>query len=237
MVMRTLLPLALILAPIGATATDNPRAPTATLEPSPEIVRMVDTLFGHMLAPGVQQGPDWDMQGIDLLVRLADAPEGSDHVALMDDTRGERSVDHYGNGTVPIPPAMITLAELPGQIQSGEVRWQSVTELADGVWLQSSARLTRRGNALCGKGWETLRIIAPADAPLSEEARVAATVVRLMSARMASMELCTMTFALPDGSLQQRSFLPDGRPLPALDEDTGPVRIRPLADAPALFTP
>lgn len=235
--MRTLLSLALIFAPAGATATDNPPPSTATLEPSPEIVRMVDTLFAQMLAPGAKQGPDWDKQGIDLMARLADAPEGSDHVALIDDTRGGRSVDHYGNGTVPTPAGMGTLAELPGQIQSGEVRWQSVTELADGVWLQSSARLTRRGNALCGKGWETLRIIAPADAPLSEEARVAATVVRLMSARMASMELCTMTFALPDGSLQQRSFLPDGRPLPALDEDTGPVRIRPLADAPALFTP
>lgn len=72
---------------------------------------------------------------------------------------------------------------------------------------------------------------------LSEESRVAATVIRLMSARMASMELCTMTFALPDGSLQQRSFLPDGRPLPVLDEDTGPVRIRPLADASALLNP
>lgn len=235
--MRLILCLALILTPTGATATDKPPAPSSVLDPSPEMVRMVDTLVGQMLTPGAAAEADWDKQGIDLLARVAAEPGGSDHVALISEARGDRSVDHYGNGTVPTPPGLVTLVDLPGQTPSGEVVWQSVSELVDGVWLQTSARLTRRGNALCGKGWETLRILAPADAPLSEEARVAATVIRLMSARMASTELCTMTFALPDGRLQQRSFLPDGRPLPMLDEETHPVSIRPLADASAFLTP
>ena len=235
--MRRILSLTLLLAPVPAVATDKPRTPTADLAPPDEVVRMVNTLGDQILTPGGPPAPAWDQQGVDLIARLAAALGGPDLTALISETAGDRSVDHYGRGAVPLPPGLETLLDLPGRAMPGDVAWQSVSELGDGLWMRTRARLTQRGNALCGQGWESLTILAPANAPLSDEMRFAVMVVRLLAQRMAAIEVCAIAFELPDGRLQQRSFLSDGRPLPKLDEDMVPVRIRPLADAPAILTP
>ncbi|UUX99536.1 hypothetical protein [Sphingomonas sp. J315] len=193
--------------------------------------------MAELLAPGEQAGPNWEVQGVDLVARMAAHPEGINRTATISDMAGDRSVDHYGEGTLPNPPGLEPVLDLPGQPMSGDVHWQTISELGDGVWMRASAKLVRRGNARCGRGWETLTILKPGDAPLSEEMRFAVMFVRLMAERMRQMEVCSIAFEQPDGTLIERSFLPDGRPLPKLDEQSKPVRIRPLADATAILNP
>lgn len=235
--MRILLSLALILAPLSAGAVDKPRTPTVDLTPPEEVVRLADGMMAQLMAPGERAAPNWETQGVDLVARIAAHTGGLDSTVAIADKAGDRSVDHYGRGTLPLPPGLEPLLELPGRTTPGDVNWQTVLELGDGVWMRSSARLVRRGNARCGQGWESLSILAPAGGQLSDEMRFAVMVVRLMAERMRELEVCTIAFEQPDGSLIERSFLPDGRPLPKLDEQAKPVRLRPLAEAAAILTP
>lgn len=235
--MRILLSLALILVPFAAGAADKPRTPTADLAPPEEVVRLVDAAMAELLAPGGGGVANWEKQGVDLVGRIAAAPGGIDQTATIVETAGDRAVDHYGKGVLPTLVGVEPFVDLPARPSSGEIVWQSVSELGDGLWLRTSARLTRRGNAVCGRGWETLTILAPTGSPLSEDMRMAVMVVRLMAERIADIELCTIAFERPDGSLVERSFLADGRPLPKMDEQAKPIRIRPLADAAAILKP
>lgn len=235
--MRFFLSLALILAPMSAVAADKPRTPTADLTPPDEVVRIVNAAMADLLAPGDQATPNWEVQGVDLVARMATHPGGLNQTATISDAAGDRSVDHYGEGALPTPPGLEPVLDLPGQPMSGDVRWQTMSELGEGVWMRASAKLVRRGNARCGRGWEALTILKSGDAPLSEEMRFAVMFVRLMAERMREMEVCSIAFERPDGSLIERSFLPDGRPLPKLDEQSKPVRIRPITEAAVILTP
>lgn len=235
--MRLILSLVLILMPVGVSAADNPRASAADLAPPEEVVRLVDAAIVEMVTPGGPAAQDWENQGVDLIARLSAASGGIDATVTVSDTPGDRSVVHYGGGRIDSPDGLKTLMDVPGRTMPGEIAWQDVSELGDGLWMRTSGRLTRRGNALCGQGWETLTILAPADAPLNDDARLAIMVVRLMAERLGAMEMCVIAFELPDGSFEERSFLPDGRPLPKLDEQMKPVRLRPIADAGAILTP
>lgn len=235
--MRLCLSLALILAPLPAIATDNPRTPTAALTPPEAVVRLADAAFAELVAPGGPAAPNWDQQGVDLIARLTAAPGGIDQTAAVVESAGDRSVDHYGNGALPMPSGLEPVLDLPGRPTSGDIAWQSISELGDGMWMRTSTRLARRGNALCGRGWDSLTILAPAGRPLSEDMRLAIMVVRLMAERMAALDACVIAFEQPDGSLIERSFLADGRSLPKVDEQTKPIRLRPLAEGAAILTP
>lgn len=235
--MRSLLPFILILMPLSAIATDKPRTPTADLAPPEELVRLADAAFAQLVEPGGPATPNWDRQGVDLIARLAAAPGGIDQTVAVVEFTGDRSVDHYGAGELPMQPGMEPVLNLPPRPASGDIPWQSISELGDGLWLRTSTRLGRRGNALCGRGWDSLTILAPAGSPLSEDMRVSIMVVRLMAERMAALETCVIAFEQPDGTLVERSFLADGRSLPKVDEQTKPMRLRPLAGAGAMLTP
>ncbi|MCA1196591.1 hypothetical protein K9B35_01280 [Sphingomonas sp. R647] len=235
--MRLCLSLTLIFAPIAAIATDNPRTPTAELTPPEAVVRLADAAFAELVAPGGPAEPNWDKQGVDLIARLSAAPGGIDQTATVAESAGDRSVDHYGNGALPIPSGLEPVLDLPARPTSGDIGWRSISELGEGMWMRTSTRLARRGNALCGRGWDSLTILAPAGRPLSEDMRFAIMVVRLMAERMAALETCVIAFEQPDGSLIERSFLSDGRSLPKVDEQTKPIRLRPLAEAAAVLTP
>lgn len=233
--MRILLALALIL-PSAAAAADKPVISAADLNPPDELVRAMDGAFAMLMTPGEPE-PDWQGKGIDMLERMRKAPGGIDGAIAAHDSEGDRSVRYFGSAAVPVPESFTEILSLPGVPMQGEIAFQDISELEAGVWLRSSGRLYRRGNALCGKGWETMVVLAKRDAPLSEDAQFAVMAMRLIMAKFRDIETCAVTIEQADGNLIDRAYLPDGRTLPALDREAKPVRLRPFSDAAAIILP
>lgn len=194
-------------------------------------------LVAEMLASGGPAAINWEKQGVDLIARISATPGGLEGNALVTEPEGGPSVNLYGAGALPMPSDTEPLLELPGRSIPGAIHWQNVTRLEDELWVRTRTRVTRRENALCGYGWETLSILAVNDAPLFGEPLMLALVYALAAERLGRTEICVIMFEQPDGTLIKRSFLPDGRPLPGLDKQARPMRIRPLADAHAILNP
>ena len=235
--MLRLLSIVLILAPTPAFATDTTETPPADFVPPDVAVGLADTIVADMLTPGGPVAADWQKQGIDLIARISAVPGGLDSNAVVTEPGGNPSVNLYGAGALPMPSDTKSLLDLPGRPMSGDTHWQSVTQLDDELWMRSRTRVTRRENALCGYGWETFTILAVSDAPLFGEPLMLALVHALVAERLGRTQICVIAFEQPDGTLIKRSFLPDGRPLPKMDEQAKPIRIRPLADAAAFLKP
>ncbi len=235
--MFRLVSLALILAPIPAFAARTAQTLPADFVPPEGVVEIVDKTVAEMLAPSGNAALDWQRQGVDLIAHIDAAAGGRDSNVVVTEPDGDQSVILYGSGTLPTPTGTEPLLDMPRRPVSGEVHWQRVTRLDDELWMRTRTRLSRRENALCGYGWETLTILAVSDAPLFGEPLTLALVYALVAERLGRFEICVIAFEQPDRTFLLRSFLPDGRPLPGLDKRARPVRIRPLADAHAVLTP
>lgn len=235
--MRTPRLLLAALLAIPLLAADNPRPSAADLTAPPELARAIDSAVETLMTPGGPALPDWEQQGVDLISRLSMAPGGIEGNVLATEDAGDRSVQYFGQAPLGTVPGLEPLLDLPGRAMPGAIAVSDMSELGDGIWMQTRSRMTRRGNALCARGWEMLTILVPKDAPLSEEARIGVIVMERMADKLRDVELCTIAFERPDGTLHERSFLPDGRPLPQMDEKMKPARIRSLADAAAILTP
>lgn len=233
--MRILLALALIL-PSAAAAADKPLISAADLNPPDELVRAMDGAFAMLMAPGEPE-PDWQGKGVDLFERMRTAAGGIEGTIAANDSDGDRSVRYFGSAAVPVPEGFTEILSVPGSPMQGDVAFQDVSELEPGVWMRSTGRFQRRGNALCGKGWETIALLTKRDEPLSEDAQFAVMAMRLMIPKMREVEVCIVMVERPDGSLIDRSYLPDGRTLPAIDRAATPVKLRPFSDAAAIIRP
>lgn len=233
--MHILLAIALILPPAVAAA-DKPVVTAAELNAPDDLVRAMDVMFVTMTTPG-DGVADWQEKGIDLLAQLRGARSGLDGTILANDAPGDRWVRYLGGSRLAVPESFVEVLTLPGAPMQGEVGFQDMSEIVDGIWLRTSGRLQRRGNALCGKGWESMALLAQRGAALSGDAQIAVMAMRQLMTRMREVETCVVMVEQADGSLLERSYLPDGRTLPAIDVEATPAKLRPFTDAAAIIKP
>lgn len=233
--MGTLVFLALILSPSAALADNRPVA-AAELTPPPELVRAMDAVVDQLLTAG-EADAQWQSRGIDLMARLRAAPGGVNASILASDAPGDRSVQYLGNAEVPVPEGAIELLTVHGTSMPGEIPSQDLFELEEGVWMRVRSRLTMRGHALCGRGWESLSIFVAPGKSVDEGMRFSIMAMRQVLTKLAEVEICVTSVEQPDGGLLDRAYLPDGRTLPAMDAEAKPVRLRAFSDAAAILNP
>lgn len=130
-----------------------------------DLVRAMDAMFVTMTTPG-RRGCGLERKGS---IRWHNCAErgGLDRTILANDAPGDRWVRYLGGSRLAVPDSFAEVLTLPRAPMQGEIGFQDMSQIKDGIWLCTSGRLQRRGNALCSKGWESMALLAQRGAALS----------------------------------------------------------------------
>lgn len=174
-------------------------------------------LMDMMMTPG-DPVDGWSESGIDILAEI-DAMEGGSgrnmlrdtgtEVLLAFDLSGAVSPDLSGFHSYALRPEPVGLVEERAYISFGK-----------GLWFETAHQRRKVGNALCYYGYAgvTLHTRRPHTEWSEDELLTTAALFALVD-RTAAREVCLVFKRAEDGQYMARAFLPDGRELPALNDD------------------
>lgn len=194
---------------------------------SPEIEAELATLVAELLEPG-EPVPDWREMGVDILAELAAREGGLAGNLLRDEDEEMPTVTDLSGTAAPDLSGfsrLVLRADPPGGANE-----KGFTSFAPGVWLEMAGQRTQRGKALCYAGMSglTLHSTMPVTEQTVNELFPIIVAVSLVD-RLASREICNVYERVGEG-YRARSFLPDGRALPALDAEPTMLRIMPASE-------
>lgn len=230
--------LALLLLASGPAAT----TPTTETHPVDDVRAVVEAALNQFevkaMAPGPAE-PGWSEAGTDLHALVDSRPGGrAANFLLQEDKDGSRSVMILSPSSPLglVPDTWSPIADI-GDIESAASGTDFYIGHLEGPYyavLRGSSRQV--GKAYCSSGPVTARLYRrpePADAD-----ELAPEIMELLFGavvrRLEKYEVCTRYDADGDG-YRSRSFLPDGRSLPGLEESEERVTVVPAAPVETLL--
>ena len=194
---------------------------------SPDIEAELAPIAAELLEPG-EPVAGWREMGVDILAELAAREGGLAGDLLRDEDQEVPTVSDLSGTAAPDLSGfsrLVLRADPPGGANE-----RGFTSFAPGVWLEMAGQRTRRGKALCYAGMSglTLHSKVPVTEQTIDELFPTIVAVSLID-RLASREFCIVYERAGEG-YRARSFLPDGRTLPALDAMPTVLRIMPASE-------
>lgn len=194
---------------------------------NPDVEAQLAPIAAELLEPG-DPVPGWREMGVDILAELAAREGGLAGNLLRDEDQEVPTVtDLSGTATPDLSGfSRLVLRAVP----PGGANERGFTSFAPGVWLEMAGQRTQRGKALCYAGMSGLTLHSKV--PVTEQTidELFPTIVAVsMIDRLASREFCIVYERVSEG-YRTRSFLPDGRALPALDAEPTVLRIMPASE-------
>jgi hypothetical protein len=195
---------------------------SASADLDAELTPMIDEMF----TPGEAE-PDWRDNGIDILAELGQLEGGLGANLLRDDDEEVLSVTDLSGKAMPDLSGFFSLVLRAPPPEGVDER--VFASFAPGMWLQADAKHNLRDNAVCYSGLTglTLHSKRPLGNLTMDELIVPILFVSLMD-RVAGREFC-LVYERDGDAFRTRSFLPDGRALPAIDAESTLLRIMPTS--------
>ncbi len=193
----------------------------------PEVEAQLAPIIEELLEPG-EPVPGWRELGVDILAELGARDGGLAGNLLRDEDEEVPTVTDLSGTAAPDLSGfsrLVLRADPPGGANE-----RVLTSFAPGMWLEVTSQRTLRGTALCYAGMSglTLHSRVPVTEQTVGELFPAIVAVSLLD-RFASREFCVVYERAGKG-YRTRSFLPDGRSLPALDAEPNGLRIMPARE-------
>lgn len=224
-ILSLLLPLALLAAPAAAPAQPDPGNPEAAFA---DLQAMVDQMRTHYYTPG-EHVPGWDRGGADPDADLRAAGAETHYFGIADGSgrsvgiltgrplsafapAGWRVVDTYGSSATRLDNPSITFEMLSHRYAVG---------------LRANGR--RAGDADCTDPIANATLYEIPGAPARQGDDMIPILFRVALLAADGQILCSRSEGDARTGYRTRSFTPDGRRLPALDEADELIRIVPAA--------
>jgi hypothetical protein len=184
-----------------------------------------------MFEPGEAE-PEWRELGVDILAELDQLEGGREANLLREDDEEVLSVTDLSGKSAPDLSGFSSVVLRASPPEGTDERLYMGFE--PGVWLELTMKRNSRGKAYCYSGLTglTLHSRRPFGDWTMDELFIPITAVGVLD-RVASRDTCVV-YVREGDAFRARTFLPDGRPLPAVDADSKPLRVMP-ADALSAF--
>lgn len=184
-------------------------------------------LIEDMFEPG-QAEPGWRELGVDILAELDLLEGGREANLLRDDDEEILSVTDLSGKAKPDFSgfsSVVLRAPPPGGTDE-----RVFLSFEAGVWLEMAMKRNLRGKAACYSGLTglTLHSKRPLDDWTVDELVIPITLIGLLD-RVASRDTCVV-YVRDGNAYRTRTFLPDGRALPAIDADSTQLRVMPVGE-------
>lgn len=196
---------------------------SASADLNAELTPMIDELF----APGEVE-PDWRDKGADILAELDQREGGRSANLLRDDDEEVLSVTDLSGTAAPDLSGYFSLALRAPPPEGVDER--VFVSFAPGMWLRADAKHNVRGKAVCYKGLTGLTLYSkrPFGDLAMDELIIPILFIGVLD-RTAGREFC-LVYMREGDAYRSRTFLPDGRALPAIDADSSLLRIMPAKE-------
>jgi hypothetical protein len=189
-------------------------------------------LIEALFEPGEAE-PEWRELGVDILAELDQLEGGREANFLREVDEEVLSVTDLSGKSAPDLSGFSSVVLRASPPEGTDERLYMSFE--PGVWFELTMKRGSRGKAYCYSGLTglTLHSKRPFGDWSMDELVVPITAVGVLD-RVASHDTCVI-YVRDGDAYRTRTFLPDGRPLPAVDADSKPLRIMPAAALPALL--
>ena len=197
------------------------------LATSPENDAQLAPMIEEVFEPG-EPVPGWQELGVDILAELGAREGGLAGNLLRDEDKEVPTVTDLSGTAAPDLSGfsrLVLRADPPGGVNE-----RSFGSFTPGMWLEISAQRRLRGTAHCYTGLTGITLHSRVPVTEQSMGELVTTIVGVsLNDRVASREFCIVYERAGEG-YRKRSFLPDGRSLPALDGMPTVLRIMPASE-------
>lgn len=190
-----------------------------------ELLQLSKTL----MAPGKKSRPGWEHTGVDVLAELAQSEGGIAGNLLVDTDPEVRTVSDLSGKAA--PPLSGFVHHVLRAAPAGVIAERAYTSYAEGFWFVIGMQRQQRGNALCYSGDFGIELYARRPYTQWDEESIGSVAIGLaMLEIMRGEEVCVVYDRDRKGRYKEKAYLPDGRPLPALNAEVTPSLVMPASE-------